>query len=225
MAGGQFSTAKLYGMTIRESATDGSDFTNPDADYRRLFLGEDGLLHVKDSAGTVSDPYTGASGIDSGTSFPGTPSNNDIFYRTDRDLLYFYDGTRWLTANLYDLPIPPTDAALPFSATSACRVTSPHAAVYDLWLEDFQSAFHVVAGTALSASHKWVITLVKSPAESTIATITIDSGSLNAWRDSGQIAIDALLGTTQFALSAVATKTGTPGNLFTMPTLTYRMVG
>ena len=52
---GLFSAAKLFGMTIRESATDGSDFTNPDADYRRLFLGEDGNLHLKDSAGTVTD--------------------------------------------------------------------------------------------------------------------------------------------------------------------------
>lgn len=52
---GLFSLAKLFGMTIRESANDGSDFTNPDADYRRLFLGEDGQLHVKDSAGTVTD--------------------------------------------------------------------------------------------------------------------------------------------------------------------------
>ena len=51
---GLFSIAKLFGMTIRESATDGSDFTNPDADYRRLFLGEDGQLHVKDSAGAVT---------------------------------------------------------------------------------------------------------------------------------------------------------------------------
>lgn len=54
MAG--FSTEKVFGMTIRESANDGSDFTNPDADYRRLFLGEDGLFHLKDSAGTVTTP-------------------------------------------------------------------------------------------------------------------------------------------------------------------------
>jgi hypothetical protein len=52
---GLFNLEKLFGMTIRESATDGSDFTNPDADYRRLFLGEDGQLHVKDSAGAVTD--------------------------------------------------------------------------------------------------------------------------------------------------------------------------
>ena len=47
------------GVIIRESANDGSDFSNPAADYRRLFLGEDGLLHVKDSAGSVTSPYTG----------------------------------------------------------------------------------------------------------------------------------------------------------------------
>ena len=51
---GKISEALTYGLTIRESADDGSDFTNPAADYRRLFLGEDGQLHVKDSAGAVT---------------------------------------------------------------------------------------------------------------------------------------------------------------------------
>src|SRR6187431_1140383 len=60
---GLFSTTKIFGATIRESANDGSDFTNPDADYRRLFLGEDGLLHVKDSSGTVTDPFTGGGAV------------------------------------------------------------------------------------------------------------------------------------------------------------------
>jgi hypothetical protein len=63
MAGGVFSTALLNGMTIRESATDGSDFTNPAADYRRLFLGEDGQLHVKDSAGSVTDIGSGSGAV------------------------------------------------------------------------------------------------------------------------------------------------------------------
>jgi hypothetical protein len=58
---GLFSLEKLFGITIRESATDGSDFTNPDADYRRLFLGEDGALHLKDSAGAVTDIGGGGS--------------------------------------------------------------------------------------------------------------------------------------------------------------------
>src|SRR5262245_1402643 len=74
MAGGKFSEAQLHGMTIRESATDGSDFTNPAADYRRLFLGEDGQLHVKDSSGTVTDI-----GVASGMSNPMTTAE-DIIY-------------------------------------------------------------------------------------------------------------------------------------------------
>lgn len=53
----------VYGIQIRESANDGSDFSNPDADYRLAFLGEDGLWHVKDSAGTVTDPFTGAGSV------------------------------------------------------------------------------------------------------------------------------------------------------------------
>ena len=55
----KFSDVPAAGITIRESADDGSDFTNPIADYRRLFLGEDGLLHVKGPTGTVTSPYTG----------------------------------------------------------------------------------------------------------------------------------------------------------------------
>jgi hypothetical protein len=50
-------------VTIRESLDDGSDFTNPSADYRVFFVGEDGDLHLKDSAGAVTDfPAGGGSG-------------------------------------------------------------------------------------------------------------------------------------------------------------------
>lgn len=51
------------GILIRESLDDGSEFSNPSADYRRLFVGEDGDLHLKDSSGTVTDfPAGGGSG-------------------------------------------------------------------------------------------------------------------------------------------------------------------
>lgn len=86
---------KIYGLQIRESATDGSDFPNPAADYRLAFLGEDGLWHVKDSAGTVTSPYAssapamttpnvvavGASASGTGDITPGLPVGhalNDI---------------------------------------------------------------------------------------------------------------------------------------------------
>jgi hypothetical protein len=52
---GAIENEKTYGLKIRESANDGSDFGTPDADYRFLFLGEDGQLHVKDAADAVTD--------------------------------------------------------------------------------------------------------------------------------------------------------------------------
>lgn len=48
------------GIILNEAANDGSDFTNPSADYRRLFLGEDGNLHLKDSSGNVTDVASAA---------------------------------------------------------------------------------------------------------------------------------------------------------------------
>lgn len=55
-------TTLIHGIHLRESADDGSDFSNAASDYRVLFLGEDGFLHVKDSAGTVTDAYDTAGG-------------------------------------------------------------------------------------------------------------------------------------------------------------------
>lgn len=49
-------------VTVQEIASDGSDIAdNPAADYRKLFLGEDGALHLMDSAGTVTDVVAGGS--------------------------------------------------------------------------------------------------------------------------------------------------------------------
>lgn len=50
-------------LTFEEILSDGSTLTNPAADGRRLFLGEDGLFHMKDSAGTVTDVGSAAAHI------------------------------------------------------------------------------------------------------------------------------------------------------------------
>lgn len=161
-----------------------------------------------------------------GTSFPGSPTTDVRFLRTDRDIEYFWNGTRWLSANLYHAEVGVSRFVLPLSGSNTAHdATAPWAGVYDLWLEDFQAAFFVSGGTALGASHKWVCTLVKQPAGTTIATINIDSGASDTWRNSGQIAIDALLGTTNFTFSVASTKTGTPGSLFIFPVIYYRLVG
>lgn len=65
-------------LTVRESANDGSDFGNPPADYRIWFIGEDGLLHVKDSAGAVTTP-----GVGEITDIPTTETDTDLVLAPD----------------------------------------------------------------------------------------------------------------------------------------------
>lgn len=43
-------------LILEEVLSDGSTVTNPPADHRKLFLGEDGLFHLRDSAGTITTP-------------------------------------------------------------------------------------------------------------------------------------------------------------------------
>jgi hypothetical protein len=44
---------KAYAVQLRESSEDGSELGTPNADYRLVFLGEDGQLYSKDSSGVV----------------------------------------------------------------------------------------------------------------------------------------------------------------------------
>lgn len=62
MAG--FSTNKVFGIYLRESADDGSDFGTPAADYRFVYLGEDGNWHAKDASNVVTTLGGGAGALD-----------------------------------------------------------------------------------------------------------------------------------------------------------------
>ena len=222
---GLFSSEKIFGIKIRESLDNGSDFSNPDIDYRMLFLGEDGALHLKDSAGAVTNVDAGGGGYTEGTVFPGTPASGAKFFHNTYDLLFFYDGTRWLSATQYTDVIP-TVVTVPISASlTTGRMALPHAGTTAIYAESLWLSFHVASGgSALSASHKWDTGAVTAPTGTSLGNITIDSGSSNVWR-TASVAVNAAIATTEFAATFSATKTGTPGNLIPLPRLVYRIIG
>ena len=224
---------------------EGSAPGTPSSTQWKQYTKTDGL-YVIDDAGTETGPlidetahdlldHTGltgvggsGSGISSGTAMPGGPSDGDLFYRTDLDLLCRYrsTGTRWVSTTLYNDPVGAgfTDVQ-PFTATKAGnRVSIPHAGSLSLWIEEFWATFYVSSGTALSASHKWVCTLISDPSASTVATINIDSGSSAVWRNSGAVSVAAVSATTEFVWTVSSTKTGTPGNLYFLPRVRYRLI-
>lgn len=165
---------------------------------------------------------------ETGTAFPSAPATNSRFFRTDRSVEYFWDGTRWLSTQVFNEPIPSIAGALPYAATTVNgeTIAAPWATVYDLWLMDFSMSFYVNGGTALGASHKWVCKLNKTVANTVtdVATVNIDSGASSTWRNA-TTAINALLGSTHQTIGVGHTKTGTPGTLYPLPRLVYRLVG
>jgi hypothetical protein len=256
------------GIIIRESANDGSDFTNPDADYRRLFLGEDGLLHVKDSSGTVSDPFTGGGSVatdaiwdaagdlavgsgantaakltlaqgklarvggalayDSGTAFPGSPSTGDRFFRTNvgGGLEFMYDGTRWVTTQLFAMHAPAV------ASISATGVTTMHQPLWgvagpfsDLWL--IEVVWMTVVDPTNDGTHYWNLALYKrrtgGSADTSIATATTQSLPA-AQNNMVRATIGALAGSTAAGLYGFATKVSSPSPLVAPFTLVYRGV-
>ena len=105
---------------------------------------------------------------------PGGPATNQRVTRTDLgNLDFFYDGTRWLTVQLFktQLATPRLDVAVnPVTATtgSAFRGSFPDKwGGTNIWAERVMTGFLVEGGTALSGSHKWVGTVVTSGASAT----------------------------------------------------------
>lgn len=166
-----------------------------------------------------------------GTSFPASPATDDHFWRSDLDMEFFYDGTRWLSTTLYRATVDPLQTGAAATIGSERFNFKDLSGGSDIWLVDYDIIFHVAAGTALSGSHKWegVMNKVRADGAGTtqLTTFTINSGANAQWRDDfGTVALDALLnnGTTYILIETIWTKTGTPGNLFVVPTLSYRIV-
>lgn len=172
----------------------------------------------------------GGGGGGSGTSFPGSPSTNDRFYRTDRALEYYYDGTRWLTTTLYVTHFtvrdtPASGSYQPLTAASGNdRVPNPFGGVYDIYLLNFIMAGALTSGT--TASNYYTSRMQKNEG----ATVTNLGSGLSCQSDTSgnhaihSEAINAVAASTVQDFTVVFTKVGAP-TYYAMCSFTYRIVG
>jgi hypothetical protein len=156
------------------------------------------------------------------TSFPGSPSTNDQCFRTDRDLLYFYNGTRWLTVQLYKESLGSQDQLNPFATNATMARMSTWFNDYDLWIETFYCFTYVV--TTNSGVSYWTVDLKRGLAANVIATFNTSADAANLHKGH-KAAAGALLTTTEVEMEVVITKTGTPGSIYVAGAVTYRLVG
>lgn len=168
-----------------------------------------------------------------GPSFPAlNVLTDDIYYRTDLGMWFTYDGTRWVCTCLHEISLGPWDwplgSAISATTPNTHRGSTPSPTLDgadNIWIESASVAFFVSSGgTALGASHKWVGALARHPSGTAVATFNVDSGASNSNRRL-DVAVNALMGTSDTFFEIDWTKTGTPGNLTAYnPLIRYRIV-
>lgn len=163
-----------------------------------------------------------------GTAFPTVGSDGGAlqagtrFFRTDLGWAAYYDGTRWLTAHEYVLPI------VYFSTisinTDSQNIPIPAATTYDIYItrETFitnvaatnnGSNFWTLIGQALNTANSAATTILTFDTHlDTAATYVVHEG----------VTTNIPANKTWYRTNAA--KTGTPGNLTYAVSLNYRLV-
>ncbi len=180
------------------------------------------------ATGRISNNITTALSVDSGaaSAFPSDGVTNERLYRHDRDIQYFFDGTRWLSQNLFHMSMSPGDI-IPANQT-ATGVTggrfAPPTQDYDCWLETLYVATYIASGNTSAAYWSFALMKTDGVSSTAVGTTTTQSDASATWI-SEKLAINALLGTANDIIELNASKTSTPGNWYMSASLSYRLVG
>ena len=180
---------------------------------------------VDDPAGTpLSKKVALRNLLPKATSFPGSPSTEDPFRRTDRHIEYYYDGSQWLSygppliLHLHNADV----TTFPLSGTSTtARSFFPWAGAHGVYVLD---AFfcYVLTGTG-----NWTITISKVIAGA--GTSIASTGAVStAGRFQTKVAVNAAIPTTDTVTDLVMVATENSGTATIdqcFGGITYRLIG
>lgn len=194
-----------------------------------LKLGEPGLetdtRRIKYGDGSTAWNSLGYSVAEtrSGTSFPSSPATGTRFYRTDRNIEYFYDGTRWLSTQIYGLnSATPNTMAPTVSVTTSNDMGSPWAALYDIWIEQLVFTSRLSSGS--SSTDYFSAKIYDHTANADVGTAVSAQGDTANVYTAHRHNIGASFPKTSHNLRVVYTATGSPTAILNAA-LIYRLIG
>jgi hypothetical protein len=159
-----------------------------------------------------------------GTTFPTGPATNDHYYRSDLQMEFYYDGTLWLSDQLFVLPLQQNSAATPPYAAADALVsaipTNTLGTRRDVWVVGWACTTFV--NTPNDGTHYWTISLSVGNAGDSFTT----AGDTVAIQTLHRRAIGALTGTASGNTRAIVSwaKTSTPGTIYLPTYIEYRQV-
>ncbi len=162
---------------------------------------------------------------DSGTSFPSHPLDGQLFYRTDRRIIYEYDlaSTNWLSL---DRKYATMAGSRVLNGSTSTGVYGELPVFEDIYIESFVVLAHLI--TTNDASNFWSFALQKqSPAEASTTITTpdthADAVSTNVIH---AVSLAIIIATASFPMLLVSvTKTGSPSAIDASFYVIVRSVG
>lgn len=174
-----------------------------------------------DVGGGQVDIAITSGGTASGTSFPGTPSTDDLFYRTDRRIEYFYDGTQWLSTQLISIQLGVQADTGATGTGGIGRAAIPYFGVYSLWLDSMD------VSALMTQATNWDVNFNYSNSANVatlIATKSLNGNGANTWVAS-RVSIAALLSANARSLYLTLTENAGTASCFAHITVWARLVG
>lgn len=170
-----------------------------------------------------------------GTSFPGSKATNDRYWRTDLGMEAYWDGTRWLSTQIYDWPantsIDTSMSTGGYSVDSVAGVLTPWSTTYDLYVVRWDATLRVDASNSgNTGAHYWTCALQVGTSANVYTTLTGATVNTSAGTTNTNYALTATVGQlwtpgTNPIGRCLVSKTGTPGKLTYAPFVArYRLV-
>lgn len=191
--------------------------TQESTSARSILVGDQIMAAV--TAKTLTDIENSV--LSSGTSFPGSPSDGDWFDRTDLNLGFFYKSSisKWLTRQLMYVPFAAPSMLIPATTANVGNGLGYMPMTEDIYVESWKTVAYV--STTNNGSNYYALQLLGNvsvlssfdTSADTVATRTIHNLSINALYTTG---------TYQWLEFYLASKTGSPGSLYTTSLLTFR---
>lgn len=182
---------------------------------------------AKGSAGAELGLSNGSVAWTAGTSFPGSPATGDRYYRTDRHLEYFYDGTRWLTVHEYTASAVQRDGNWPLTANGNNGHISIDQGANGIYIVRIAASTTTLATN--NGSNYWTTQwtyMTSAGGTGNVGSSYNTSADTASATVSHIVTVDAVMGGTVTGIYAAHTKTGSPGNYYMWPAVvTWRFVG
>lgn len=162
---------------------------------------------------------TGIANYGTGTSFPGSPASGDRFYRTDVNIECVYDGTRWLSTQMFELDL--TSLFDISGTTKSAAKPVPFSGTYGIWLVSWTSIMFRSGGAG-----EWDVLLIYSNSANSDTTLDTQDGSadtVDTWYTRPRT-LGSVLSTNARTLTIQGTLVSGTAHLFAGAALFYRLI-